>query len=87
MYDNLKDEFRIPFDSYRIQEPGTLSNIQNRINKMISNGKTELSKNYEDLLNFINDFLENDQSVEDFYKYEGKEYGNPRKNYSRKRNI
>ena len=81
LYGYEKDDFKIPFDSYRIQKPGTLSNIQNRINKMISNGKTELSKNYKDLLNFINDFLENDQSVEDFYKYEGKEDGNPRINY------
>ena len=29
LYGYEKDDFKIPFDSYRIQKPGTLSNIQN----------------------------------------------------------
>ena len=37
---------------------------------MKNDGKKTLAKHYEDLLNFIFDIFENDQNIEDFYKYE-----------------
>ena len=37
---------------------------------MKNDKKLESANNYEGLLNFINYILENDQNIEDFYKYE-----------------
>ena len=66
---NEKDDIIIPFDSYRIQENNFLSEIQKKNFNMIKNEKTKSAKNYEDLLDFIIYFFENDQSIEDFYAY------------------
>ena len=60
----------IAYDSFRIQKNHIFSDIQKKIIRMKNDGKKTLAKHYEDLLNFILDIFENDQNIEDFYKYE-----------------
>ena len=67
---NEKDDIIIPFDSFRIQSPHTFSDLQKKNLKMKKDKKYDSANNYQDLLNFMTDFLINDQRIEDFYKYE-----------------
>ena len=67
---NEKDGIIIPFDSFRIQSQHTFSDLQKKNLKMKNKGKYDSANNYQDLLNFMTDFLINDQRIEDFYQYE-----------------
>ena len=68
IYDE-KESMEFPYDSNKIQKYKTYSDIQKKYFKMLEEKNKEIANNYEDLLNFTFEILENDQNIESLYEY------------------